>query len=121
MNFELFNIYSYINRKDYKNALKIEEGLIYKFLVNVYSQFYNVNYIITSQDLEVFFEYLSSVSNFPFTKDTLQEYIDKLRLINFEEGNFEVVSVEYYQLIYTFFIEIQKFIYSEQDEGVQNE
>jgi hypothetical protein len=121
LNFELFNIYSYINRKDYKNALKIEEGLIYKFLVNVYSQFYNVNYIITSQDLEVFFEYLSSVSNFPFTKDTLQEYIDKLRLINFEEGNFEVVSVENYQLIYTFFIEIQKFIYSEQDEGVQNE
>jgi hypothetical protein len=117
-NFELFSVYSYLNRKDYKNALKIEYNLIRKFLVNVYHQFYNVNYGVTSKDLKNFAEHLGSIPNFPFTKDKLLEYIDKFKIIRFDWDNMESMeskSTEVYQDIYNFFIEIQKFMYHESE------
>ena len=50
-----------------------------------------------------------------FTKEELLEYIDKFKVISFDEGNIEIKAVEVYQVIYTFFIEIQKFMYNERE------
>jgi len=113
-NYEIFTIYSYINREDYENALKIEHSLIKTYLMNVYRHFYNVESVVIS-DLNAFLTVLGDMKGFPFSKRELIDYIDRYQVINLEGDNIESLSKEMYQFIYNFFIKIQHYIYEENE------
>ncbi|MFW9819653.1 MAG: hypothetical protein ACFFE5_08595, partial [Candidatus Thorarchaeota archaeon] len=110
-NYHIFKIYSYINQRDYKNALKIEHGLINKFIMNVISQYYGIEFPIPNDTLEGFLTLLSDIADFPFTKQELLNYIEQYLVLNLETNNLESLAREVYQFIYKFFIKIQHYIY----------
>lgn len=113
-NYDIFNIYSYINDEDYKNALKIEHGLIKHFLINVYKQFYNVDTIKTVNDFENFLSILGEKKRFPFTTQELNKYLEIDQTINLESETLESLAKDIYLTIYDFFIKIQHYIYDEE-------
>ncbi|MFX0142416.1 MAG: hypothetical protein ACFFDN_52735, partial [Candidatus Hodarchaeota archaeon] len=117
-NYDIFNIYSYINHEDYKNALKVEIGLINRFLINVYRQFYNVDTPVALNDLVQFFAILEDTEGFPFSRKELLEYSEKNCTANLGLENLESLAKGMYQIIYEFFIKIQHYIYDYiYDEG----
>ncbi|MFW9826721.1 MAG: hypothetical protein ACFFEY_03765 [Candidatus Thorarchaeota archaeon] len=109
--YDLFNAYLYIKQEDYDNALKIENELIKKYLINVYRQYYNVEDIFLV-DLNKFLTVLEEVKTFPFTKKELIGFIDKFQLIK-EKENLEAVTKDLYQNISNFFMKIQNFVFQE--------
>lgn len=117
-NYDIFTIYSYINREDYKNALKIEHGIIKKYLMNVYRHFYNVESVVIA-DLNEFLTVLEDIKGFPFSKQELIDYIDKYQVLNLDGENLELLAKEIYQFIYNFLIKIQYYIYEEEKNNEQ--
>ncbi|MFX0006975.1 MAG: hypothetical protein ACFFAV_09645 [Candidatus Hermodarchaeota archaeon] len=115
-NYDLFKIYSYINRGNYKGALKIEQGLINRFLNNVISHYYNIESPISHDTLERFLTLLGSIADFPLTRQELLGYIEHYQVIDLKNSNLEVLAREIYQFIYNFFDEIQYYIF----EGKNN-
>ncbi len=116
-NYDIFKIYSYINHEDYRNALKIEHGLIKKFLMNVIKQYYNLESPISHDKLEKFLAFLGDINDFPITKQELLDYIERYKVLNLETNKLESLAKEVYQFIYNFFIKIQHYIY----EGSNND
>jgi len=112
-NYDLFKIYSYINEKEFKTAIKIQYGLIKKFLLQVYQQYYNREGDASMEELEQFFTILGEIQEFPFSKQELIEKSEKYKVIDLEIENIEILVQEIYQFIYNFFIKIQHFIYGE--------
>ncbi|MFX1599720.1 MAG: hypothetical protein ACFFB6_03915, partial [Promethearchaeota archaeon] len=117
-NYDIFTIYSYINREDYKNALKIEHGIIKKYLMNVFRHFYNVESVVIA-DLNEFLTVLEDIKGFPFSKQELIDYIDKYQVLNLDGENLELLAKEIYQFIYNFLIKIQYYIYEEEKNNEQ--
>jgi hypothetical protein len=111
LNYDIFKIYSYIEKEEYSSALKIEHGLIKKFLINTYRQFYNLESVIVN-DFNIFLSILEETDGFPFKKQEIIKIIDKCQLVKLEE-NLDSLTKELYQLIYDFFIKIQQYIYGE--------
>jgi hypothetical protein len=114
-NYDLFNAYRYINRKDYENALKIEYELIKKYLINVNRHYYNIKEL-NLVDLNKFLTILEKTDGFPFTKQEIINYIDKYQVIKMEEEDLELLSKKLYHTISDFFIRIQNYIYQENEE-----
>lgn len=115
-NFDIFKIYNFIENEDYKNALKIESGFIKKFLVNVYRHYFNVDHVISLDNLKEFAATLGSTEGFPFTTRALQEYMTNYSNINFDEideVNLETTSQEIYEYISDFFIKIKNYFLPE--------
>ncbi|MFX1389400.1 MAG: hypothetical protein ACFE9Z_04970 [Promethearchaeota archaeon] len=110
---DLFTAYEYINRKDYDTALKIEHGLIKKYLVNVYRHYYNVNSALFV-DINKFLAVLAETKNFPFTKQEIISYIDRYQVIKGEEEDIESLTKEIYELTHDFFMKIQQFVNQEE-------
>ncbi|MFX0021532.1 MAG: hypothetical protein ACFE9S_04350 [Candidatus Hermodarchaeota archaeon] len=110
-NYDIFKIYSYINRGEYKSALKIEHGLIKKFLLNVLKQYYNIESPISSDTLDKFLTFLGGITDFSLTNQELLDYIEQYKVINLETNNLESLAKEVYQFIYNFFVKIQHYIY----------
>ncbi len=112
--FDIFKIYDFIEDKEYHSALRIESGLIRKFLVGVYRHYYNIKDVLSLDDLKKFITTLGSTEGFPFTNEALQEYISNYSPINFDEINevdLEATSKKIYHYFYDFFIKIQNYIY----------
>ena len=112
-NYDLFKIYSFINEKEFQTAIKIQYGLIKKFLLRVYQQYHNIAEEVPKEELEQFFSMLGDIQEFPFSKQELMEKSEKYRVIDLEKENIEILVQETYQFIYDFFIKIQHFIYGE--------
>lgn len=115
LNYDIFNIYLFIKKNDYQNALRIEHGLINKFLMNVYKHFYNVDISPESDNLNIFLIHLTNIEGFPFTDHELMEYVEKYQAIEIESESIEARVEHVYHQIYNFFIKIQNYIY-ENDE-----
>jgi len=112
-NYEIFRLYSFIKNDDFANALKLEHNLIKNYLFNVYKQYYNGNYIITSQDINEFCDFLSITNDFPFNQEEISNYLEKNQIQNLNTEDIESQTKEIYQFIYDFFIRIQQYIYQE--------
>ena len=115
LNYDIFNIYLFIKKNDYQNALKIEHGLINKFLMNVYKHFYNVDISPEPDKLTTFLTHLTNIEGFPFTDQELMEYVEKYQVIEIESESIEARVEQVYHQIYNFFIKIQNYLY-ENDE-----
>ncbi|MFX1524009.1 MAG: hypothetical protein ACFFCC_10915 [Promethearchaeota archaeon] len=111
--FELFTVYEYIGRNDYKSAIKVEHNLVRRFLVEVYTHYFNANYLITTKDLKEFIEHLVSDSHVPFTKNELLEHIEKYQVIDFEHSDLATLATEIYDFISEFFDKFQLYMYKE--------
>ncbi len=118
--FELFNIYEFINREEYKNALKVEHNLVRRFLIEVYKQYFNANYLITTKDLTEFIEHLVTDANIPFTTKELIEYVERYQVVDFEHSDLESLANEVYEFISVFFDKIQLFMYKNEEVNYEH-
>ncbi|MFX1467704.1 MAG: hypothetical protein ACFFB8_03505 [Promethearchaeota archaeon] len=112
--FDMFKMYSYINHEDYAHALKIGQNLIGQFLTRVYRHYNNMNGEVAAPDFTKFLKFLVTIKEFPFTLLELQTYLEKYKVIDIQLG--KPLARDIYQFIYTFFIQIQNYIY----EGFNN-
>ncbi|MFX0039575.1 MAG: hypothetical protein ACFFCY_04945 [Promethearchaeota archaeon] len=105
--YNLFKIYSFINKGNYSAALKIQHGLIKNYLRSVYRHYYNADAVVL-QGFNSFLTRLEKTEDFPFSKQELIDIIDQYPVI--DESNEESLSKELYESISTFFGKIQNFI-----------
>ena len=110
-NYHIFKIYSFINKRDYENALRISHELIKNYLVNIYKQYYNTDNIVTTTELDKFLNFLSDIEEFPFSNRELLNFIERYKIIDLNSEKKESLAKEIYQFIYDFFIKIQNYIY----------
>ncbi|MFX1320779.1 MAG: hypothetical protein ACFFAQ_03955 [Promethearchaeota archaeon] len=106
----IFKAHSFINHKEYQNALKILHNLIKKFLMSVYKHFYNADYIVTTKDLEKFITEISKNPDILFTQEELHDYLEQYQIINFDEENLKELVIEMYTYYSQFFEKIQLYI-----------
>ncbi len=106
----IFKAHSFINHKEYRNALKIQHNLIKKYLMSVYKHFYNADYLVTSKDLEKFITEISKDPDILFTQEELHKYLDKYQVINFDEENLKELAIKMYTYYSQFFEKIQLYI-----------
>ncbi|MFW9822047.1 MAG: hypothetical protein ACFFE4_03885, partial [Candidatus Thorarchaeota archaeon] len=114
--FELFTVYEYIGRRDYKSAIKVEHNLVRRFLVEVYTHYYNAKYLVTTKDLKEFINHLVSDAHIPFTKKELIGHVEKYQIVDFEYSDLAKLATEIYDFISEFFDKIQLYIYKEKEE-----
>ncbi|MFX1338947.1 MAG: hypothetical protein ACFFDK_10085 [Promethearchaeota archaeon] len=105
--FDLFQIHKFINKNEFELALKIEKDFVKKFLINLYKEFYQVNYIITEKDLERFSEFLSKNKYFPYSKTQILNILSQCNLLDVEHENMYLQVKENYKLLSEFFNQIQ--------------
>ncbi len=107
---EMFEIYYAITHSNFKKALKIEHGLIRKFLINVYRHFNNVNSVITQNNLDKFLKYIGSVEGFPLTYEELVDFIERYKVIKYTDATKKELSEEIYNFQNSFFAKINSFL-----------
>jgi len=111
--FNMFEAHSAITHSNYKKALKIEHGLLRNFLMNIYKHFNNVNSVITQNNFNEFLKYLGSVDGFPLTYEELSDFIERYKVLNYENITIKELSEEVYNFQHIFFNKIQKFLYGD--------
>lgn len=116
-NYHIFKIYSFINKRDYENALRIEYEIIKNYLVNIYKQYYNIDTIVTSAELDKFLNFLSNIEDFPFSNQELIGFIEKYQVLDLRSEKKDSLAKEIYQVIYDFFIKIQNYIYGNDEKN----
>jgi len=112
--FELFTVYEFITHEKYKNALKIEHNIVRRFLIEVYTHYFNANYLVTTKDLTEFIEHLVTDAHAPFTKEELIGYMDRYQIIDFDRSDVQSLANEVYEFISVFFDKIQLYMYKEE-------
>ncbi|MFW9866145.1 MAG: hypothetical protein ACFFEN_08620 [Candidatus Thorarchaeota archaeon] len=110
--FELFTVYEFVMKEDYKNALKIEYDLVRRFLIELYKHYYNVNQV-SDINLTEFIDHLLTDPHLPFTKEELKKLI--CQTIDFDKNDPQSHAEEIYQFVSLFFEKIQAYIYREGD------
>ena len=108
--YNLFNVYKYLNRKKFIKALNIERKIMSEFLIDLYKEIYNVNYVITDKDLGDFIERISKIADFPFEKHKLLSHLEKCDKMDLNIENPEMKAQEFYNFLSTFFNTIQESI-----------
>jgi len=73
--YEYFTMHKNMNYKKYEKVLKTARELLPKFLHAVYKEYYNVNYAITSEDIDKFLSKFGNIQGFPFTSVDLRQYL----------------------------------------------
>jgi len=107
---EMFEIYYAITHSNFKKALKIEHGVIRKFLINVYRHFNNVNSVITQNNLDKFLKYIGLVEGFPLTYEELVDFIERYKVIKYTDATKKELSEEIYNFQNSFFAKINSFL-----------
>ncbi|MFX1572783.1 MAG: hypothetical protein ACFFB0_08540 [Promethearchaeota archaeon] len=105
---EVYLIWDALRKGNHKKALKIEHDFLRRYLANVYTHFHNEEGLVTDNQLNMFYDLLSSFEEFPYRKELLQAYVDSFRIITFGKDD----PTQLYNRIKQFFEEIQDFIYS---------
>lgn len=113
LNYDIFKIYNFIKEGEPKKALKIEHGLIRKYLVDVYKQYNNVDKVLSRVEVERFLTSLGATEGFPFSEEELRKYIDKYETISFNDQKADVIAEVMYKNIYSFFNGIQNYLFNE--------
>ncbi len=113
--FELFNVYEFITHKQYKNALKVEHNLVRRFLIEVYTHYFNANYLITTKDLTEFISHLVAETEIPFSEEELISYLERYQVIDFDHSDIQSLANEIYEFISVFFDKIQLFMYKDEE------
>jgi len=115
LNWDLFQMHRSINRKNFLNCIEIIKSYYKKFFYGLYKRLYNVNYAVTSADIEKLLEFIAKINEFPYTSDQLKELIDQSENILLEKGDPEQISNEMYKKCTEFFNQIQDYIYSAEE------
>ena len=114
--FELFTIYEFITHEEYKNALKVEHNIIRRFLIEVYTHYFNANYLVTTKDLTEFIEHLVTDAHVPFTKEELVNYVERYQIIDFDRSDIQLLATEIYEFISLFFDKVQWYMYKDKED-----
>ena len=76
--FEYFTMHKNMKYKKYEKVIKTVHNLLPKFLHMVYKEYYNVNYAITSEDINAFISKFGSIQEIPFTGSDLRQYLSQI-------------------------------------------
>ena len=79
--YEYFTMHRHLKYKKYEKVLKTARELLPKFLHIVYKEYYSVNYVLTSEDIDKFVGKFDDVEEFPFTSDELQQFFVQIENI----------------------------------------
>ena len=79
--YEYFTMHKNLNYKKYEKVIKTARELLPKFLHNVYKEYYNVNYAITSEDIAKFVSKFGIIEGFPFTGEDIHHFLSRVRNI----------------------------------------
>ena len=112
--FELFTIYEYIEHMEYKNALRVEQNIIHRFLVELYKQYYNVENVESENLLNTFIDTIVEEPKIPFSKKEIQDFLGRYSTIDFDHINLEEKAIEIYEFICIFFDKLQIYLNKEE-------
>ncbi|MFX1315410.1 MAG: hypothetical protein ACFE9T_06065 [Promethearchaeota archaeon] len=112
--YDIYKIFKFINHGEFKSALKVEHNLLRQFFMKIYQHFYNVNYVITSNDLQQFIKMIASSPDIPFTLEELIDYMERYRDIHFDIIDLEATAREIYLFYSEFFQKIQQYAYNQE-------
>ena len=79
--YEYFTMHKNMKHKKFENMLKTARELLPKFLHSVYREYYNVNYAITSNDINNFLDKFGNIEGFSFTAGELRQYLTSVENI----------------------------------------
>lgn len=111
----IFKASSFINKGEYRAALKVQHNLVKRFLMSVYKHFYNVNYIVTYKDLEKFIQDITNDPEIPFTQEEIHDYLERYQILNFDNEDIQSLAIEIYTYYHQFFDKLQLYINKEQN------
>ena len=106
--FDLFNVYKCINRKNYIKALEIEKQLMKSFLIDLYYEIYNVDYVISKKDLENLIDNIKGSPEFPFEKQEILTHLERCENVDNNDINLDNEVREIYSYLSNFFNVIQE-------------
>ncbi len=110
-NYEVFKIDKFIEDNDFKNAAKLERGLIKKFLESIYRHFYDIDHKISSNKMEQFIAAIADSEGFPFTKQEYQDYYEKSDNLNLNTENLKEMTEDVYHHIFQFLAKMYNYLY----------
>ena len=101
---------------DFENALKIEQDLIYRFIVGLYKHYNNVENV-NQQDLTKFIDIMENDPAIPFSKEEIQNYLSRYETIDFEQHDLGETAQNIYGYISKFFDIIQAHLKKEEENN----
>ncbi|NVM34501.1 MAG: hypothetical protein HWN81_02825 [Candidatus Lokiarchaeota archaeon] len=111
--YDTSKVYDLIGIGEYSNAIKIEQIIIEKFLVNVYRHYYNIDRVVMPSEMTPLFELLEKLEGFPLKADELESYINEDQQINLDKVKSKVVAERLYISISNFYNKIKNFVVQE--------
>lgn len=111
--YDISKIYNLMKKAEYSNAIKIEQVIIKKFLVNAYRHYYNIDRVVMPSEMTPFFKLLENMEGFPFTAGELKYYIDQYQEINLDLNDPKVVAERAYESLSIFFNKINNYLVQE--------
>ena len=108
----LFEIYKAINRKDYRVGLEKAKDYLNHFIFQLYNEYYDVDYVITKNDLEDFIYEITSSKDFPFNYDEFKKYLMLCENISFSDENLEKTIQTIYDQLDLIHTKIKNYVYS---------
>ena len=111
LQFSLFTIYKYINRKQFTEALKIGKYALNKYLHGIYHTYYHVNYVVTSNDIQAFLHSMVQLDDLPFTEIEVTKFLQFCDSISLTSEDKEQISQELYEKYRNLFDKLQTFIW----------
>ncbi|MHA1479607.1 MAG: hypothetical protein ACTSPU_15540, partial [Promethearchaeota archaeon] len=96
--YEFFTMHKYINDKKFEKTLKIAKILLKKYLYSTYNSYYNVNYAITSIDINKFIKCMVGVVGFPFSEVELTHFLTICKNISFEQEGIKERTKEAFEM-----------------------
>ena len=112
--FELFTIYEFIEHKEYKNALRVEQNIIHRFLVELYKQYHNVENVESENLLNTFIDTIVREPEISFSKEEIRDFLGRYSTIDFDHINLEEKAIEIYEFICIFFDKLQIYLNKEE-------
>ncbi|KKK52474.1 hypothetical protein LCGC14_3104560, partial [marine sediment metagenome] len=107
--YEHFTIYEFIDHQEFKNAIKVAHNLVYRFFIELYKHYYNVDKV-ENADLENFIEMFVSEPGIPFSKEDIENFLDRYSIVDFDHTNLNEKALEIYDFVSIFFNKLKLFL-----------
>lgn len=107
--YELFTVYEFIDHSEFKKAIKVSQNLVYKFLVELYKHYYNVDQV-QQEDFDDFIEVFVKEPAIPFSKEEVQDFLERYSIVYFDHINLNEKANEIFDFISIFFNKIQLYL-----------
>ena len=114
--YEHFKMHQSISNKEFEKSLKIGKNLLRKFLRATYNSYYSADNEVPNNDLEKFIGSITNITNFPFSKSELTDFLAACENVSFEEEGAEKQSKEIFENYSLIFDGFKRYLEKEEEE-----